>query len=183
MPVRMLGEHLNRWGSTAQRPIRNACEQRPAAVRLWRDEERLPIVVRDKTRLAQIHLGDDSGLHSDHACRGGVRRRPRFRWCGLETKRIYLLRGSRTSTVSLRWWVSASAPAGASNSTGGSEGLAKVIRHVVDRNRCWSKGHMECSAFKLVSPRHKPSGFVPSGDTSKPQRANNRFLAPRICHQ
>ena len=35
MPIRTVGEYLNRWGFTPQKPFRKAYEQNPKAVKKW----------------------------------------------------------------------------------------------------------------------------------------------------
>ena len=35
MPIRTVGEYLNRWGYTPQKPLKRAYEQNPEAVKAW----------------------------------------------------------------------------------------------------------------------------------------------------
>jgi transposase len=65
MPIRTVGEYLNRWGYTPQKPLRRAYEQNPKAVKKWLDEQYPAIVKRAKTEKAQIHWGDETGLCND----------------------------------------------------------------------------------------------------------------------
>ena len=65
MPVRTVGEYLNRWGYTPQKPLRRAYEQNPKAVKKWLDEQYPAIVQRAKIEKAEIHWGDETGLCND----------------------------------------------------------------------------------------------------------------------
>jgi len=65
MPVRTVGEYLNRWGYTPQKPLRRAYEQNPKAVKKWLDEQYPTIVKRAKIEKAEIHWGDETGLCND----------------------------------------------------------------------------------------------------------------------
>ena len=65
MPVRTVGEYLQRWGFTPQKPLRQAYEQNPVAVQKWLDEEYPAIDARAKQEGAEIHWGDETGLRSD----------------------------------------------------------------------------------------------------------------------
>ena len=55
MPVRTVGEYLNRWGFTPQKPLKRAYAQRPAAVRQWLDNDYPAIAARAKQEQAEIH--------------------------------------------------------------------------------------------------------------------------------
>jgi transposase len=65
MPIRTVGEYLNRWGFTPQKPLRRAYEQNPKAVQKWLEEEYPKISKRAKKEGAEIHWGDETGLNSD----------------------------------------------------------------------------------------------------------------------
>jgi len=66
LSVWTVGRLLARWGFTAQKPVRRAWEQNPAAVERWLKVE-YPRVRREAKRdKAQIHWGDEMGLRSDH---------------------------------------------------------------------------------------------------------------------
>jgi len=65
MPIRTVGEYLNRWGFTPQKPLRRAYEQNPKLVQQWLDEEYPVIATKAKTEKAEIHWGDETGLCSD----------------------------------------------------------------------------------------------------------------------
>src|ERR671920_245484 len=70
LAVRTVGKYLARWGFTAQKPIRRAYEQDPAAVRRWLRREYPAIVARAivaRARRARgvIFWGDETGLRSD----------------------------------------------------------------------------------------------------------------------
>lgn len=65
MPIRTVGEYLNRWGFTPQKPLKRAYEQRPAAVRQWLDTDYPAIAARAKQEQAEIHWGDETGMRND----------------------------------------------------------------------------------------------------------------------
>ena len=65
VPIRTAGEYLKRWGFTPQKPLKRACEQRPAAVRQWLDEDYPAIASRAKQEQAEIHWGDETGMRND----------------------------------------------------------------------------------------------------------------------
>ena len=62
LSVRGVGNYLQRWGLTPQKPIRRACEQRPEAVQKWLDEEYPAIAQRAGIEGAEIHWGDETAL-------------------------------------------------------------------------------------------------------------------------
>src|SRR4051812_49876983 len=70
LAVRTVGKYLARWGFTAQKPIRRAYEQDPAAVRRWLRRDYPAIVGRARQGRGIIFWGDETGLRS-----GGVRGR------------------------------------------------------------------------------------------------------------
>jgi hypothetical protein len=65
LAVRTVGKSLARWGFTAQKPIRRAYEQDPAAVRRWLRRDYLAIVLRARQARGVIFWGDETGLRSD----------------------------------------------------------------------------------------------------------------------
>jgi transposase len=65
MPIRTVGDYLQRWGFTPQKPVKIAYEQRPAQVKKWLDEEYPAIKARARTEGADIHWGDETGVRSD----------------------------------------------------------------------------------------------------------------------
>ena len=65
LAVRTMGTYLARWGFTAQKPLRRAYEQDPAAVRRWLRREYPAIAVRAKAEGGAIFWGDETGLRSD----------------------------------------------------------------------------------------------------------------------
>ena len=65
MPIRTVGEYLKRWGFTPQKPLKRAYEQRPEAVKKWKEEEFPAIHARAMEEDAEIHWGDETGLRSD----------------------------------------------------------------------------------------------------------------------
>jgi len=65
MPIRTLGEYLKRWHFTPQKPLKQADEQQPEAVKKWLQEEYLAIAQRAKKEGGEIHWGDETGIRSD----------------------------------------------------------------------------------------------------------------------
>jgi transposase len=65
LAVRAVGNYLNRWGFTPQKPLKKAYEQSPQAVGKWLNEEYPLISKRAKQEGAEIHWGDETGLRSD----------------------------------------------------------------------------------------------------------------------
>src|SRR3954466_622072 len=65
LAVRTVGKYLARWGFTAQKPIRRAYEQDPAAVRRWLRRDYPAIVARARQARGIIFWGDETGLRSD----------------------------------------------------------------------------------------------------------------------
>ena len=65
LAVRTVGKYLARWGFTAQRPIRRAWEQDPAAVRRWLRRDYPAIAARARQARGVIFWGDETGLRSD----------------------------------------------------------------------------------------------------------------------
>lgn len=71
LPIRTVGEYLNRWGYTPQKPLRKSYKQNPDEVRTWLEEQYPAIEARAKAEGAEIHWGDETGVRSCcHAGRG-----------------------------------------------------------------------------------------------------------------
>ena len=64
LAVRTMGTYLARWGFTAQKPLRRACEQDPAAVRRWLRRDYPRIMVRARAEGGAVFWGDETGLRS-----------------------------------------------------------------------------------------------------------------------
>jgi transposase len=62
-----VGRYLARWGFTPQKPVRQAFERDPEAVRRWLEEDYPAIRKQAKREKAEIYWGDEMGLRSDHA--------------------------------------------------------------------------------------------------------------------
>ena len=65
LAVRTMGTYLARWGFTAQKPLRRACEQDPAAVRRWLRRDHPAIAARARAEGGAVFWGDETGLRSD----------------------------------------------------------------------------------------------------------------------
>lgn len=64
--IRTVGDYLQRWNFSPQRPVKRAYEQQPKAVRRWLDEEYPKIISKAKQEQAEIHWGDETGFRNDH---------------------------------------------------------------------------------------------------------------------
>jgi transposase len=106
LAVRTAGKYLARWGFTAQKPVRRAHEQDPAAVRRWLRREYPAIAARAKRARGVIFWGDETGLRSDdvrgrsYAPRG---RTPLVRVC--HRRAGLSLISAVTNRGELRWMV------------------------------------------------------------------------------
>ena len=106
LAVRTVGKYLARWGFTAQKPVRRAWEQDPAAVRRWLRRDYPAIVARAKRARGVIFWGDETGLRSDdvrgrsYAPRG---RTPLVRVCHRRAKLSLI--SAVTNRGELRWMV------------------------------------------------------------------------------
>jgi transposase len=67
MPIRTVGEYLNRWGFTPQRPAKQAVEQRPEEVQRWLQVDYPAIVEKAKAEGAEIYWGDETAVRQDAA--------------------------------------------------------------------------------------------------------------------
>jgi transposase len=65
LAVRTMGTYLARWGFTAQKPLRRAYEQDPAAVRRWLRRDYPAIAARAKAAGGLVFWGDETGLRAD----------------------------------------------------------------------------------------------------------------------
>src|SRR3954462_5879345 len=65
LAIRTVGKYLARWGFTAQKPLRRAYEQNPAAVRHWLRRDYPAIVAAARRAHGTIFWGDEAGLRSD----------------------------------------------------------------------------------------------------------------------
>src|SRR4030043_1477279 len=71
MPIRTVGEYLNRWGFTPQKPAKQAYEQNPKAVKKWLEEEYPSITQQAKAEGAEIHWCDETGVRNDETTSRG----------------------------------------------------------------------------------------------------------------
>jgi len=60
------GRYLAKWGFTPQKPLRQAYEQDPTAVKHWLEERYPAIRAQAKAEKAEIYWGDEMGLRSHH---------------------------------------------------------------------------------------------------------------------
>jgi transposase len=61
------GRYLKAWGFTPQKPVRQAYERNPRAVRRWLREEYPAIRAQAKREKAEIYWGDEKGVRSDYS--------------------------------------------------------------------------------------------------------------------
>src|SRR3954462_5706186 len=106
LAVRTVGKYLARWGFTAQKPIRRAYEQDPAAVRRWLRQDYPEIVNRANQARGVVVWGDETGVRADdlrgrsYAPRG---RTPVLRVC--QTRINLSLITTVTNKGELRWMI------------------------------------------------------------------------------
>lgn len=62
LPLRTVGEYLQRWGLSCQRPATRFFEQQPKAVKKWLKETYPAIVQRAKEQDAEIQWSDEAGV-------------------------------------------------------------------------------------------------------------------------
>jgi transposase len=106
LAVRTMGTYLARWGFTAQKPLRRACEQDPSAVRRWLRRDYPKVVARAKAEGGAVFWGDETGLRSDDV--RGLSYAPRGRTpvVRVSQKRAGLgLISAVTNKGELRWMV------------------------------------------------------------------------------
>src|SRR5918995_3292350 len=65
LAVRTAGKYPARWGFTAQKPLRRAYEQDPAAVRRWLRRDYPALVAAARRARGTVFWGDETGLRSD----------------------------------------------------------------------------------------------------------------------
>ena len=64
--IRTIGDYLQRWNFSPQRPLKRAYEQQPKAVQHWLNEVYPQIQAKAKQENAEIHWGDETGFRNDH---------------------------------------------------------------------------------------------------------------------
>ena len=62
LPVRSVGNYLERWGFTPQKPIKRAYEQNAVAVQKWLDESYPAIARQAREEGGEIYWGDETAL-------------------------------------------------------------------------------------------------------------------------
>jgi len=106
LAVRTAGKYLARWGFTAQKPIRRAYEQDPAAVRRWLRRDYPAIVKRAKRARGIVAWGDETGLRADDVRGRSYAPRGRTPVVRVRQTRIKLsLITAVTNKGELRWMV------------------------------------------------------------------------------
>ena len=106
LAVRTMGTYLARWGFTAQKPLRRADEQDPAAVRRWLRRDYPAIAERAKAEGGTIFWGDETGLRSDDVRGRSYAPRGRTPEVRVSHKRANLgLISAVTNKGELRWMV------------------------------------------------------------------------------
>lgn len=64
LPLRTISDYLKRWGFTPQKPVKRAYEQSPEKLKKWLDESYPDIAAKAKKEKAEIHWGDETGVHN-----------------------------------------------------------------------------------------------------------------------
>lgn len=64
LPLKSISNYLNRWGYTAQRPIKRAYEQNPVKIKAWMEEEYPEIQKKAKKEGGEIYWGDETGIQN-----------------------------------------------------------------------------------------------------------------------
>src|ERR671921_2106479 len=64
LPIRTVGEYLQRWGFTPQKPVRKAYKQDPEEVAEWLETKYPEIEARAAKEGGEIHWGDETGVRS-----------------------------------------------------------------------------------------------------------------------
>jgi transposase len=106
LAVRTMCTYLARWGFTAQKPLRRAYEQDPAAVRRWLRRDYPAIAARAKAEGGAIFWGDETGLRSDDVRGRSYAPRGRTPEVRVNHKRANLgLMSAVTNQGELRWMV------------------------------------------------------------------------------
>jgi transposase len=106
LAVRTMGTYLARWGYTAQKPLRRAYEQDPAAVRRWLRRDYPAIAARAKAEGGIVFWGDETGLRSDDVRGRSYAPRGRTPEVRVNHKRANLgLISAVTNKGELRWMV------------------------------------------------------------------------------
>src|SRR5215210_5230584 len=106
LALRTMGTYLARWGFTAQKPLRRAYEQDPAAVRRWLRRDYPAIAARAKAEGGAIFWGDETGLRSDDVRGRGYAPPGRTPEVRVNHKRAGLgLISAVTNKGELRWMV------------------------------------------------------------------------------
>jgi len=63
--IRTMGDYLNRWGFTPQKPKKKAYEQNDELVKKWLKEQYPSIKEQAKEDNAEIHWGDETGVRNE----------------------------------------------------------------------------------------------------------------------
>src|SRR5215212_2325953 len=106
LAVRTVGKYLARWGFTAQKPVRRAYEQDPAAARRWLRRDYPAVVKRAKRARGIVVWGDETGLRSDDVrgrCYAPRGRTPVVRVC--HRRAGLSLISAVTNRGELRWMI------------------------------------------------------------------------------
>jgi transposase len=64
LPLRTITDYLKRWGFTPQKPVKRAYEQSSEKLKKWLDESYPAIAAQARKEKAEIHWGDETGVHN-----------------------------------------------------------------------------------------------------------------------
>lgn len=71
LAIRTVGDYLQRWDFTPQKPLKRAYEQNPKAVKSWLENDYPALKQRAKDENVEIYWGDETGVRNlDHRGRG-----------------------------------------------------------------------------------------------------------------
>jgi transposase len=183
LAVRTMGTYLARWGFTAQKPLRRAYEQDPAAVRRWLRRDYPQLAARAKAEGGMVFWGDETGLRSDDVRGRSYAPRGRTPEVRVNHKRSGLgLISAVTNKGELRWMVLD----GAVKAPSLLRFLARLVRDagrkvflILDRLpvhrsakvRAWLAGReAEIEVFHLPGYSPEPSGQCPEAGRGRQRR-------------
>jgi transposase len=202
LAVRTMGTYLARWGFTAQKPLRRAYEQDPAAVRRWLRRDYPAIAARAKAEGGAVFWGDETGLRSDDVRGRGYAPRGRTPLAQVCHRRAGL---SLISAVSNRGEVRWMALGGAVNAPALVRFLQRLIRdarrkvflildrlrvHRADKTRDWLAEHrtkIEVFYLPTYSPELNPdeglnADFKQAVTRKAPARSGAQLKRAAISH-
>ena len=65
LPIRSVGNYLQKWGFSPQKPVKRAYERDDKKVRKWLEEDFPALAKRAKAEGGEVHWGDETGVKSE----------------------------------------------------------------------------------------------------------------------